>query len=389
MIWKTRFVRIAGLAVMAAAILAVSVAPSSAQGFDYKKIRTDDRTYVFNNVANAEPGQDPPSPPPSAPPYKFSGLMFGDYYYFSQDHDPKWAGQQGFWFRRIFFTFDYTFTPKITTRLRLEANSNGKLAGGSLTPYVKDAYLRWTYYRRQHATLGIQPTSGIEFVESVWGLRHIEKTPLDLYRWDSSRDMGVSFAGPLNDANTLKYNVEFGNESGNNAETDKSKAVRVSARYEANPGFTLEGYVSQFNRDTSADWLTAQVFAGYRMKKARVGFQYAYQDRHAAEGTTATDLQQRVVSVFAVVDPKPQKFSVFARLDRYNDPCPDCAGIDYLPIDTNEPFTLLITGVEYYIHPSVRFSPNVEWVSYGTPQKAGIATPKDDVVFRVTFFWTW
>ena len=82
MFWKTRFGRIAVLAVMAAAFLAVSVAPSSAQGFDYKKIRTDDRTYVFNNAANAEPVQDPPTPPPPAPPYKFSGLMFGDYYYF-------------------------------------------------------------------------------------------------------------------------------------------------------------------------------------------------------------------------------------------------------------------------------------------------------------------
>ena len=389
MFWKTRFGPITVLAVMAAAFLAVSVAPSSAQGFDYKKIRTDDRTYVFNNAANAEPVQEPPTPPPPSPPYKFSGLMFGDYYYFSQDHDPKWEGQQGFWFRRAYFTVDYTFTPKITTRLRLEMNSDGQLAGGSLTPYVKDAYLRWTYYGRQHATLGIQPTSSIEFVESVWGLRHIEKTPLDLYRWDSSRDMGVSFAGPLNDANTLEYNVQFGNESGTHAETDSFKAYRVSARYEANPGFTLEGYVSQFNRDRNADWLTAQVFAGYRVRKARVGVQYAYQNRHAAEGTTATDLQQRVVSVFAVVDPKPQKFSVFARLDRYSDPCPGCAGIDYLPIDANEPFTLLITGVEYYIHPSVRFSPNVEWVSYGTPQRAGIATPKDDVVFRVTFFWTW
>jgi hypothetical protein len=37
----------------------------------------------------------------------------------------------------------------------------------------------------------------------------------------------------------------------------------------------------------------------------------------------------------------------------------------------------------------VRFSPNVEWVSYGTPTKAGVATPKDDVVMRATFFWTW
>ena len=82
---------------------------------------------------------------------------------------PQWEGQQGFWFRRIYFTFDYTFTPKLSTRFRLEANSDGKLEGGSLTPYVKDAYLRWTYLGRQQMTLGIEPSLSIDFVESVLG----------------------------------------------------------------------------------------------------------------------------------------------------------------------------------------------------------------------------
>ena len=103
-------------------------------------------------------------PPAPAPPYNFSGLMFGDFYYFGQHHDPAWEGQQAFWFRRIYFTFDYTFTPKVTTRFRIEANSDGKLEGRSLTPYVKDAYLRWTFYGRQQMTLGIAPSLSFDVV---------------------------------------------------------------------------------------------------------------------------------------------------------------------------------------------------------------------------------
>ena len=83
------------------------------------------------------------------------------------------------------------------------------------------------------------------------------------------------------------------------------------------------------------------------------------------------------------------KFSVFARVDRYDDPCPDCSGIDYLPIDTSAPFTLFLAGVEYYLLPSVRFSPNVEWVTYSSPEQAGAARPKDDLVWRATFYWAW
>ena len=50
---------------------------------------------------------------------------------------------------------------------------------------------------------------------------------------------------------------------------------------------------------------------------------------------------------------------------------------------------MVLAGVEFYLIPSVRFSPNVEWVTYGTPEKAGAATPKDDVVWRATFYWAW
>jgi hypothetical protein len=41
----------------------------------------------------------------------------------------------------------------------------------------------------QQLILGVHPLIAIHDVESVWGLRHIEKTPLDLSKWDSSRDM--------------------------------------------------------------------------------------------------------------------------------------------------------------------------------------------------------
>jgi hypothetical protein len=89
-----------------------------------------------------------------------------------------------------------------------------------------------------------------------------------------------------------------------------------------------------------------------------------------------------------VWDIKKQKASVFARVDRFSDPCADCSGIDYLPIDTKEAFTTTIAGFEYYIHPSVRFSPNFEFVKYSDPP-AGTTAPKDDVVARLTFYWVW
>jgi predicted porin len=186
----------------------------------------------------------------------------------------------------------------------------------------------------------------------------------------------------------VKYAVQYGNESGNNAETDKFKGYRVAARYETNPGFSIEAMAAQFERGMEADRTTAQVFAGYRAKRGRVGAQYSFQKRRAAAGSTSPDLDLNIISGFGVFDLTPQKVSAFLRVDRVADPCADCSGIDYLPIDTKEAFTMTLAGIEYLIHPAVRFSPNVEWVAYGSPSGAA-ARPKDDLAARLTFYWVW
>ena len=337
---------------------------------------------------DAAPPSAAPPPPVSESRFTFSGLVFGDYYYFSRDHDAAWQGQDGVWFRRLYATFDYTFTPKVTTRIRLEMNSDGQLQGGLLTPYVKDAWLRWTFLGRQQLTLGMHPSVGIEHVESVWGLRHIEKTPLDLYKWDSSRETGVSLAGPLTSSGVLKYQVQLGNDAGSGSETDRFKDVRAALWFEPAPGLVLEGMYGYFSHADHGDFQLAQAVAAYRRPGVRAGFQYARQIRQAPSGAPGPDLRLDLLSAFAVADVRPRKWSVFARVDRHADPCPNCAAIDYLPISTEAPFTMLVAGAEYFLLPSVRFSPNVEWVTYSAP-KTGAEAPGDDVVWRVTFFWSW
>lgn len=331
--------------------------------------------------------QTPPSPV-AEPPYHFSGLVFGDYYGFAQHHLPEWQGQEGFWFRRIYFTYDHRWSPPLTMRLRLEMNSNGVLEGGLLAPYVKDAYLRWAFVERHYVTLGIHPSLTFDFSESVWGLRHIEKAPLDLYRVDASRETGVTIGGAVNERQSIKYQIQYGNDAGQESETNRAKAVRLAARFETNPGWSLEGVFGQYFRPDEATRTLAQVFAAYQGTKGRAGFQYSFQQRRAPASTRDPDVNLDIYSGFAVYHVKPEKLSLFARVDRFDDPCADCGSIDYLPIDTQSPFTLTVAGLEYYIHPSVRLSPNLESVAYGAP--AGSAPrATNDLVLRLTFYWAW
>jgi len=337
-------------------------------------------------------GQAAP-PPPSAPassPDKFSGVVFGDYYYFASENTPAFSKQQGFWFRRIFFTYDHAFSPALTTRFRLELASNGKLASpaANISPVIKDAWVRWSYSGKHQVTIGISPTSTIEFVDGFFGLRHVEKTPIDLYRLDSTRDFGVTLSGPLNTRNTVQYSAQVGNDSGQASEIDKYKAVRLAVRYVTNPGLVAEGFYAYYSKPLSANRTTLQAFAGYQNPTGRAGLQYFHHTRQPNAGTTNQEVTINVVSGFGVWMVKPAKFTVFGRID-HSDANPDAAAIDYLPIYKSAPFTLGVMGVEYYIHPSVRLSPNVEWVKYGTPVAGAAAPARNDLVYRLTWFWSW
>ncbi|MFQ5627394.1 MAG: hypothetical protein ACE5I1_01435, partial [bacterium] len=62
----------------------------------------------------------------SAQDSKFSGYMFGDYYWFAGNHEPEIQDRNGFWLRRVYFTYDKILDESFSTRLRLEmANPDG------------------------------------------------------------------------------------------------------------------------------------------------------------------------------------------------------------------------------------------------------------------------
>ena len=336
------------------------------------------------------------------PSHKFSGLMFGDYYWYFDRHqdgisvsDPTPVeGQHGLWFRRIYFTYDFTYNEKLTTRFRLEANSNGEFTGGDLTPYVKDAYLKWAYSGKQELTLGIQPTITFDWLDGFWGLRHIEKTPADLYRLDSSRDFAIAVDGPT-PIDGLSYAAQFGNESGNGSEIQDGKILRGEVRYERDSGVALEGFYSFGTRPDDQNRQTAQGIAGFRTDTARVGGQYLWQQRRSG----VNDVPHQTIAVwsgFGVWEFLPKKANLFLRadsvsghLDDVETGLPGAEGIDYWLLSSQSPFTNWIFGGEWYLHPSVRLSPNLELVRYeDDPDPINNPGRRQDAQFRLTFFWT-
>ncbi len=314
---------------------------------------------------------------------KFSGLMFGDYYYIISNHKSEIEGLSGFWFRRIYLTYDKGLSDAFSTRLRLEAQSAGDFESADrIEPFMKDAYLKWKSGETQ-VLFGLSPAPTWGYnVEKTWGYRSLEKTPLDLYRMGSSRDFGVAVKGSLA-AKKLGYHLMAGNGASTRSETDADKTVSGAVAVYPSAELLIEIYGDWMSHPGDTDWYTAQVFASYAGEGGRVGFLYAHQIRKVAG---SDDVTLKVASLYAVVK-TGNILNLVGRVDRMFDPNPDGNRIPFIPFDTTTPYTFLLGGLDFVHRESnVHLLPNVEAVLYDE-NDSGV-TPVTDVIGRMTVFWT-
>jgi hypothetical protein len=185
--------------------------------------------------------------------YKFSGYMFGDYFYHVERDEltptlsnvalPGAEDFNAVQFRRIYFTYDDTISEDFVTRLRLEADQAALSSNGRISVFVKDAYLTWKKaFGENDVTIGIQPTPAFEISETAWAYRSLEKTIMDLRGIVSSRDIAASLRGKIGSSGKFNYWVMAGNGSGNNPETDKFKRAYFNLHWKPNDKFQATLY---------------------------------------------------------------------------------------------------------------------------------------------------
>ncbi len=218
---------------------------------------------------------------------KISGYMFGDYFYnilrdstINNLNNTGLTGiqdLQGFDFRRIYFTYDYTISEQFSTRFRLESQTLVSVDNTLFLTYIKDAYLNWkNIFKGSNFIFGIQPTPAYTITEEYWNYRSLEKTIMDLRRIVPSRDLGASLKGKINSSGTVNYWLMYGNGSVLGEEADRFK--RTYAQIDLQPAeefrVTLYGdyrfkankeYV-QVDQDFNNDALTTDLFLGYQKK---------------------------------------------------------------------------------------------------------------------------
>jgi len=335
---------------------------------------------------------------------KFSGLMFGDYFYNilrdSTINDLNNTGLtgiqdlQGFDFRRIYFTYDYRISEQFSTRFRLESQTLVSVNNTLFLTYIKDAYLNWKdIFKGSNFIFGIQPTPAFVVSEDLWSYRSLEKTIMDLRRIVGSRDFGASLKGRLNSSGSIKYWFMYGNGSTQDIETDKYK--RLYGQLDLQPAnewrITLYGdyrfkadkeYVL-VNENFNNDALTTDLFVGFVKKDfftigAESFWQVTYNDNFLVKETEyVIDNRNALgVSLFGWYKFNEMLIGV-GRWDYYD---PNISG-DFRGDSRN----LFIAGLSFVMNDKVSITPNLLFETYEQPENGVSIDPS--LTGRITFYF--
>jgi len=299
---------------------------------------------------------------------RFSGLMFGDYYYIIKSHDPAQTDFQAFDYRRIYLTTDYDISDGFTSRFKLESDPGvSTLPNGKLSVMIKDAYLDWkSLIENGHVILGVQGTWNINLAEAIFGYRSLEKTIQDLHGISASRDMGISIS--KNFSPVFSAGILVGNNSGNGLWTNRYKRGYIYIQYKPANEMVILVDGDYGGAPLKRYLRTGDVVVAYTNSSFSFGVQgYAQSKDHShPDGSTLTSYGLSVNGWVQLFDNK----RLVVRFDHWN---PDTRV-------SNDVQNLLIAALDYTINKSVHIMPNIETTTY--------TNMKPDVTLRGTFYFT-
>ena len=352
---------------------------------------------------------------------KFSGYMFGDYYYnvgrdslfnhtapganASASSAPGAKSFQAFQIRRIYFAYDNDISEQFTTRFRLESDqaatpggsstvgTGDELAGSKIAPFVKDAYLTWkNIFAGSNFTFGIQPTGAFDISESAWQYRFLEKTIMDLRGIIPSRELGVSLRGKLVSDGMVNYWVLVGNDnSGNNVALDKYKRYSLNLQFKPMSNFQATVYLdykdaadklisgSLKSNSTTVEALFLNYWQPYIFNLGFEAFMSSQANAFTPAGsTTPGSLSGLGWSLWGSYNLMPE-LAVVARYDSYDPNTNSAANAK------GDSRGYLVAGLSWKADKNVSISPNILYETYETP--TGKSSIDPSVTARLTFYY--
>jgi hypothetical protein len=308
------------------------------------------------------------------PAFRAGGLVFGDLYHVPSHHSEAGEGATGLVLRRGYLTLNADFSEKWFGRLRFEINQSGDFESYDFDAQTKDLYLGRKLGDHK-VLLGLSSTPTFDVIESVWGLRYLARTPMDL-QGVASRDTGLAVQGPLGGSETFRYRFMYGAPVDFGGDSNDRERWMGALGWQPADGWTVDLYADYEALDGPRDRSTRQLFLAYQGDAHRWGLQYSNQDRQE-------DPPLELASIF-FVRRVTHRASLFGRVDRLLEPSPRGDGIAYLPMDPSARATMMFAGVEFEVRPHLALTPNVVWTRYDRNDQG--VRPEADLYLRLTLF---
>lgn len=314
---------------------------------------------------------------------EFSGNAIMDFYKVELNNNSEIAGMEGFWFRRIYLTYEDKLSENSCFRLRFEMSDPGDfISKEKYVLTVKDSYLKFKFSGKHEFILGITSPPTFKMVEKLWGYRCVEKTPLDLQKFASSRDFGLSLGRKMRDGKFFSYQLMLANGTGNKSEDNKGKKAFLSLGFHPCKAMYFEIYsdYDYINKDENKQ--TVQGFFAYTTGSFRTGFLYAVQTR-----TDAVESKDYSIgSIYSVFNPGIGPEFII-RLDKTFEPNSKGNEIAYTPFNPDFPSNLIILGTSFRINDKVLFIPNLEYITYEDWEDT--EAPDNELFYRFTLYYKW
>ena len=298
---------------------------------------------------------------------EIKGYMVGEYYNVVKHNNSDLEGWNGFWFRRIYFTYNNMLSDTVKVRLRYEMASPGDFSSDFLLGFVKDAYISFKLGQK-NLTAGIQSPPSFRNIEDIWGYRSLEKTPLDLYKWTSSRDFGVSLSG----GKSLIWEVMLANGSSNKAEADRGKKLLGLVGYRTS-GFHFEFNGHYEKRKKVWTEYILHVHATHSGEWGRAGIEYAFMEQiEDIKDDVNKKYKYNIFSAF-IIFPALKRIDFIARYDKnwgggYTDFWKG-SKVSYIPFNNYAEPNVFIGAVSWQAHKNVWLIPNIKNVGYSNPRE--------------------
>lgn len=259
--------------------------------------------------------------------------------------------------KRAYFGYDYAFSKNFSAKIVFDVGNPG-VGKLQMTAFLKNAYLKYKY-QKLTINFGLISTTAFKTQEKFWGYRYIYKSFQDEFKFNSSADLGMSFAYKFTDFLSADFSVLNG-EGYKQTQLDNTMQAAFGLTLKPIENLVLRAYTDYMKKADAQQ--TMVFFAGYTLDKLSIGAEYNDQMNH----DIVKDEDYSGYSFYATYKVN-RKWKVFGRYD----------DLSSVKIDNEEhPWNyakdgqLIIAGFEFSPAKGVKIAPNYQgWTPADSDKK--------------------